>query len=504
MQFDAQGQLIAGSMVSGQILSIDRYTGAVRQIVGPPRGIADDLAIGPDGTIVWSTMPLGIVHARRPDGRVEELTRNLPYANGLYFGPSGRLYVSQVSPDKGSLWELDLTNSKPPRVVVPDLMGLNGFEITRDNILYGPLMYSGQVIRIELDSGTVTEVAAGFPRPTAVNLDSRGLLYVVDYLTGDVTRIDPANGRKKVVGRSAPPIDNLAISTDDLIYLSHPCENGIEELNPRTGKIRSVARGTIGQPGSLTLARHKGREQLLVAGLFCQFWVDPDTGAVERFPRRGDPVWSGSIAAGRNAIAISSFAFGEVQLLDLRTGQPLATQRGLANPYGLRFETDGSLLVAEHTSGRLLRLQPPFTSEPVVVAENLGGPVAFIPFGLSFVYVTEAVAGRVSRVNLRTGERLTIRDDLLEPEGMAQLPDGRLVVAEVGRKRVVAFDPAAPPDQATLAVFADGLPIGLPPFMGPPRAFTPTGVVADAQGRLFVTSDVDYTVLRLTPKGTGP
>ncbi len=103
MQFDAQGQLIAGSMVSGQILSIDRYTGAVRQIVGPPRGIADDLASGPDGTIVWSTMPLGIVHARRPDGRVEELTRNLPYANGLYFGPGGlaqlpggRLVVAEV------------------------------------------------------------------------------------------------------------------------------------------------------------------------------------------------------------------------------------------------------------------------------------------------------------------------------------------------------------------------------------------------------------------------
>ena len=504
LQFAADGALIAGSMSSGQILRVDRTTGTVEQLVGPPRGIADDLAIGPDGTLVWSTMPMGIVHVRRPDGTIEELARNLPFANALYFGPDGKLYVSQVTPDKGNLWELDPAGIKPPRVVVPDLPGLNGFEITRDNLLYGPLMHTGQIVRIDLNTGAVTEVAAGFPRPVAVNLDSKGLLYVVDYLTGDITRIDPATGRKTIVGHSDPPIDNLAISADDLLYLSHPCENGIEELNPQTGTLRSVARGTIGQPGSLTIARHRGRDQLLVAGLFCQFWVDMDTGAIERFPRRGEPVWSGAIAAGPKTVAISGFAFGDLQLLDSRTGEPLVTRKGLKNPYGLRFQRDGSLLVAEHTSGRLLRFQPALDAEPTVVAENLGGPIEFIPFGLSFVYVTEATAGRVSRVDLRTGERITIRDGLEEPEGLAQLPDGRLVVAEVGRRRLVAFDPTANPAQTPLQVLAAELPIGLPPFMGPPKAFTPTGVVADARGRLFVTSDLNYTVLRLTPPPPPP
>lgn len=505
MQFDAEGKLITGSMSSGSVLKVDRQTGAVEVLVGPPRGIADDLAIGPDGTIVWSTMPLGIVHVRRPDGSVAELARNLPYINSMYFGPGGRLYAAQVGPEKGSLWELDPQGRLPPRLVVPDLGGLNGFEITADNVLFGPLMHTGQIVRIDLDDGTVSEVARGFSRPVAVNLDSAGRLYVVDYLTGEITRIDPRTGARKLVGRSDPPIDNLAVSPDDLIYLSHPCENGIEELDPRTGRIRSVARGSLGQPGSLTWGERDGRRQLLVAGLFCQFWVDPDTGAVERFPRSGDPAWSGEIAAGPQAVAISSFAFGDLQLLDPRTGTPTDTRAKLKHPYGLRFEADGTLLVAEHTAGRLLRFAldrtgRKFSGEPRVVAAGLAGPVEFVPADPAALYVTETAAGRVSRIALASGTRTTVRDGLKNPEGIARLPDGRLVVAEVGRKRLVAFAPdAADTGDEGLDVIADGLPIGLPPFMGPPKAFTPTGIVADERGRVFMTSDVNFAIYRFTP-----
>jgi hypothetical protein len=89
-----------------------------------------------------------------------------------------------------------------------------------------------------------------------------------------------------------------------------------------------------------------------------------------------------------------------------------------------------------------------------------------------------------------------LREGLRQPEGLALLRDGRIAVAEVGAKRLIAIGA----DGTGEEVIAADLPIGLPPFMGPPKTFLPTGVIAAADGRIFVTSDVDHTVLRITPR----
>jgi hypothetical protein len=77
------------------------------------------------------------------------------------------------------------------------------------------------------------------------------------------------------------------------------------------------------------------------------------------------------------------------------------------------------------------------------------------------------------------------------------LDDGRLVVAEVGAKRIIALNPDDATDE--LEVLASNLPLGLPPFMGPPKTFLPTGVIVGKNGIIYVTADVSHTVLKLTP-----
>ena len=74
--------------------------------------------------------------------------------------------------------------------------------LTKDHVLYGPLMYTGEIIRVDLTTGSVSHVAGGFPRPSAVNLDSHGLIYVVDYFTGEVTRV--IVDRKRFADRLPP------------------------------------------------------------------------------------------------------------------------------------------------------------------------------------------------------------------------------------------------------------------------------------------------------------
>jgi len=50
-----------------------------------------------------------------------------------------------------------------------------------------------------------------------------------------------------------------------------------------------------------------------------------------------------------------------------------------------------------------------------------------------------------------------VAEDLKMPEGIALSPDGKLIVAEVGAKRLVQIDPAS----GTVAEIAGNLPIGL-------------------------------------------
>jgi sugar lactone lactonase YvrE len=495
MYFNADGELIVGSMMSGTISKIDIDSGRVETIVPAPLGIADDVAIGPDGMIVWTTMPMGIVHALEPGGKVQKLATGLPLINSIHFTRDGRLFAAQVTETEGNLYELDPAGQQPPRVVLKGLAGLNGFEITDDDILYGPLMNAGKVVRIDLKTMELTEIADGFTRPVAVNLDSEGQIYVVDLVTGEVTRVDPESGAKTLVARRVPPIDNLAISDNDLIYVSHPCSTGIEEINPATGDVRQVVAGSIGLPGAGILMQHGGRETLVIPGMLCQNLIDTQTGAVTLLPRSGDVIWSSWLDWKDDVVVLSSFAFGQLQWVDAKTGAPTRTLSGFKNPYAIKIMPDDSLLVAEYGSGRLLRLYPPFTGEPEVIAEELGGPLGFTLSADGTLYVTEAADGRVSAISLVDGKRRIIREDMRQPEGIAELSDGRLVIAEVGARRIVAITT----NTDELEVIADNLPVGLPPFMGPPKTFLPTGVLVGDDGIIYVATDIAHTVLKITP-----
>ena len=86
-------------------------------------------------------------------------------------------------------------------------------------------------------------------------------------------------------------------------------------------------------------------------------------------------------------------------------------------------------------------------------------------------------------------------DGLAGPEGIDVGPDGRLYVAEVGQKRVVAIDPAS----GAKTVIASNLDIGLESFAGGPPALVPTGVAVGAGGAVYVSSDRRNALYKLTP-----
>lgn len=101
----------------------------------------------------------------------------------------------------------------------------------------------------------------------------------------------------------------------------------------------------------------------------------------------------------------------------------------------------------------------------------------------------------MAEINVATGARRVVADGLAGPEGIAVGPDGRLFVAEVGQKRVVAIDPAT----GAKTVIASNLDIGLPPYPGGPPGLVPTGVTVGAGGTVYVSSDIRNALYRLTP-----
>ena len=94
------------------------------------------------------------------------------------------------------------------------------------------------------------------------------------------------------------------------------------------------------------------------------------------------------------------------------------------------------------------------------------------------------------------GERTIIASDLTMPEGIALTPNGKLIVAEVGAKRLIEIDPVS----GSITEIAGNLPIGLAASPGGLPSNIPTGVGVGASGTIYVSSDIENAIYKLTKK----
>ena len=91
---------------------------------------------------------------------------------------------------------------------------------------------------------------------------------------------------------------------------------------------------------------------------------------------------------------------------------------------------------------------------------------------------------------------VVVAKDLKGPEGIALAPDGKLIVAEVGAKRIVSIDPAS----GAITEIAAKLPIGLPATPGGLPSNIPTGVGVGATGVIYFSSDIENAIYKVVRK----
>jgi sugar lactone lactonase YvrE len=498
IEFGPDGGLYVCSVYAQSIYRVDVESGAVDVAVGAPHGESDDVAFGPDGMMAWTALPSAELRAMYPGGEPFVVATKLPLINPVGFTDDGRMFAAQIGIDR--FLEIDPRGETEPRLVAKGIGHLNSFEITAENALYGPLAGNGTLARIDLETGMVTPVAENMGTLSAVNLDSQGRVYAIGWDDGRVMRFD-GEGSYEVIATLVPPLDNLAIDADDFIYVSLPARGAIVRIDPDTGAQTEIVPGNMGIPGGLHLDTTNGRETLIVADDFGFRHVDTRTGeiwATTDLTEFMDPNAASDVIANEQLIILSDIARDRVYAIDRETGKKTHKWRRIGKPYGLLLSNSGDPLVVLHDGGQIVQLSLTDRKARQVIATDLDRPVDMIAVDTDKLIVSEAGAGQITRIDMTTGSKAVVAAGLAQPEGIALLNDGRIAVAEVGKQRVIAVELSS----GWTEVLADNLPIGLdlPGENGP--VHVPTGLVADSSGAIYISSDIDHSLLKLTPVGS--
>ena len=493
---DGKGRLLAGSVVGYSMWEVDRQSGTAKVFIAAPEGQADDIAVGPKGELAWTNYLMGMLRYRESDAApMKVLAKDLPGLNSLDFDRrNGKLYASQVFLGD-ALWEIDVAGVKAPRLIAKDMGGFNGFEVGPDGMLYGPLWFKGQLVKIDPASGAITVINSEFKIPAAANLDGKGNLWAVDTATGELSKVELATGHKTVMKQLQPSLDNLAIAPDGTIYVSNMANNQVEAYNPATGALRTLTSGKVAVPAGLKIDGNS----LWVADIFGFREIDATSGATKDVFRMhatdSKMEYPFAVGVSTKQFALASWFTGTVQILDRATRKTTGMIHGLKAPYDAIPMEDGSILYAEIATGTITRASGADYKTTAVVATGLGGPVQMTLGKDGALYVTEA-AGKLTRIDLGDGKKTEIASGLALPEGVAQTPWGSFIVAETAAARLTEIDPATGAKRSV----AENLPIGMPAGPGMPPPYVVTGVTVGADGSIYFSADKNNAIYRIRPQ----
>ncbi len=481
---DSDGMIYVGSVVGMNIHKVDPNTSDVSLYQAAPEGQADDLEFSDDGILAWTAFTEGKVMSRDPRGNLKVLAEGLPGINSIAYNLEGRLFATQVFLGD-ALYEIDRDGAKPPRKIIEGMGGLNGFDFGPDGKLYGPLWFKGQVVQVDIDSGELKVIAEGFTVPAAANFDSKGILHVIDNETGEIVQVDIASGEKKLVATAPSNLDNLAFDAKDNLYVTNMSDNAIYQVDRVSGDIRTIVGGALTTPAGIDILG----DTLYIADTFSLSKADTKTGKVSDISRIiSDHEYPVAVSATDKVIVNASTNAGFVQGHDRTTFERQFRWTGFLAPSGILAREDGSVIVAETGSGRILLVKN--QDDRQVLAENLAEPIGLTEDAANNIYFSEAGSGMIKVIDHESGKITTWAQGLNGPEGIEFDSNGLLIVAEVGAQQLVSLDA-----NKNKTVIATDLPIGLKGYPMLPGSFLPTGVSVDAENRIYLSSDIDNSIL---------
>ena len=399
-------------------------------------------------------------------------------ANGVAFGPDGRLYVASVSGE--SIFALDIATGAVTVEVGPfageaddlafapggdliwtafmegavrrrypdgsthdlatGLPGINSIALTRD----GTRLFVGQVF---MGEGLWEVDLAGTAPPrlvadhtgglNAFQFGPDGMIYAPSWDRGQVVRVDPESGATTVLADGFHKPGAVRFDAADQLYV----------LDDETGELWALDRDSehwrkraIAKLATATDNMAMGADGLIYVSNMADngiHAVDPQTGAVQA-------VVSGPLAFPRKIAMATGLAGDEIyvadtgayRIVDVRTGVVRDVARGIATP--LKFPSSVSV-GPKHVvlTGEGLGVVQLYGRDGSYAGDIVGfdRPSAAIECEDGSLIVAEPGPGRLIRVN---GDvRTTIVDGLDSPSALVDTGDGAVYVAESGTGRLL-------------------------------------------------------------------
>ncbi|WP_433798987.1 hypothetical protein [Actinomycetospora sp. CA-084318] len=459
------GRLWAAHPLAGAVTALDPATGDVEVVLDPdgPLTAPVALALAPDGACHVVDGPPGLVWRRGPGGTSCLVADGLVEPAGIAVC-GARVVVAEAGPS-GRLLEIRHDGGCREIAAGLDVGGPPG--VGPDGRLLVPGL-AGGVWAVALD-GVVERILDGPGHPVAVRVDRSGRLIV---LTADGAVVTD----EEVVATGLAGTADLAVGPDGTWFVAGRGTGELVALAPDGSRRRVLPPGLSGPGGLAALdgrlyaADHRTLVELVDGGF--------------RLLGDGASTWRGLAAVGSELLATT--VEGELHAMT-----PGVTSRrlvaGLDRPAGL-VAAAGEVLVAEAGAARVVRAGRAGEIDPV--ASDFGRPTD-LAVADGEVWVSDADRGQVVRLS----DGLVVAAGLARPEGLVA-HGAALYVVEAAAGRLTRVDP-----RTRTATPVVGLPpAGLPPHV-PERGYAarpePYAGLAVHDGGLVVGVPGTGAVLRV-------
>jgi sugar lactone lactonase YvrE len=487
VRFSPAGEMFVSDAFANKLLKMDPQTGKVLDtITEGVEGIAD-LDFGPDGTMYWVNPFAAQIYKKTPDGITSLVVQMTGVLDGVAVNAEGRLFTATFD-GRNLLYELDPNGIEAPKVVA-NAGGLDAYDFGPDGFLYAPdfLFGSGNVFKIDVDTGIVEVISDGFGGPISTRFSPAGELYVLDTQRSELVKVDINTGAKTLIARVTPNADNFDFGPDGVIYIANNADSYIAKILPN-GKTFNLTKPGLSSPGGIVALRDAaGKEVLYVGDAFVLRRYDAASGVLQEsfYTDLGNPFAAvpptALSADGNNLISINSL-FNFLQVWDPIAGVSLEMYNDFAMPINaVRFQ--GELMVAQLITGDVVR-----AGNRTAIISGLSVPAGMASDNKN-LWVGDWATGTIWKVG-ENGAILPqpkqLISNLQNPEGITIDADGSLLVIETGTQRLIRIDP----ETGNSSVIVENLEVGLAAPAGtPPTWVALSSVAVSDSGALYITAD---------------
>lgn len=492
MRIGPDGRLYVAQAFGSQISAIDPKSGAI-EVISPKGGpivAPDDLAFDSKGTLYITEVMSARVCARAANGERRIIADNVLGANGVTIHQD-RIFMDECRPG-GRLWEL-YPDGRAPRQLADNLPLPNALQLGPDGNIYFPVLGENAIWRIPLSGGRPEPFAKDLGLPTAVKINRKGEIVSTQGRTGEILKIDIQSGARRVHAKVRPGLDNLALTDDDRIFISHFTDGGVAELMADGRERRLVEPGFCG-PAGLAV----GTDGTLYASDGISMAAVERDGSQRRVGMLFDGQFPGFVrglgAAADGNVVVTTSA-GDVTTYHPSSHAMTEHAKGLQELYGVAVGPGGAIVVAEGGSGRVLVISG---KEVKTAASGLARPTGVAAADDGSCFVAEAGKGRVVHINGGVSEAV---GRLSEPQGL--LLDGDdLYIVDAGAHELVRFSTRTRERETVAANLPVGAPLGVVPHVlagipgllpGPLTPFA--GIAQSHDGTIYVAADAEGSIL---------